>query len=732
MTNLERKFEFASSDNDRKSSEDSGWKVLTVEDDAAYQASLVFALRSMKVQRKMISLLTARSTTEATRIISRNPDIAVILLDVVMEHDESGLTLVKTIRELFDNSDVRIILLTGQPGMAPQKDVMSRYDIDDYWCKSELTNDHLLTIITSNIRTWNYLTEIRKSTTGLQQVISASRQLNGTRDVNEYLQTILTQVGNIFNIDSSLICAIDEGSQNIRNASVMVVTGKFENIKNKNLGQIEHDLLLKACKQVLNSKHHIFIPGYSILYIRYNVELAEYIVILKNEKPLSKLDIHLLQIFFENVSVGLDNISLYGQLLRVAYEDSLLKMPNRSWLAKEIARLNVNQPYQAELFVVDVDDFAEISMTFGNVFCDQLMKCVSEKLLSNVPGSASIARVGISAIGVLVDSVSHVDGAFFDKLFSSPLTIAGTEHAVSITVSKINMVETKGYFSSEQIIRRAESLVGLSRLKGVHYIENNADLEKQVVYRHSMLDELRKAFLQKQFFILLQPKVGLADGRLVGFESLVRWRKTDGSVVAPGDFIPLAEASGLIGKLDNQVLRLTCEAVKYLNANDIYVPVSFNACSSELMNSSYLTNLTQIIREYDVDPKYLELEVTESQAAPEYQRISSSLEEIMALGMDVSIDDFGTGYSSLAHITDLKATTLKIDRTFVTRLNTSREHNYVIDMILELGNQLGFKVIAEGIETEEQRQQLLQKGCQYGQGYLFAKPLTLDDAILFS
>lgn len=723
-------FDFKPEDETSAAQVQKQWKILSVEDDAGYQASLIFALESLEVLGRGAELLCARSAFDAAQIIAQNPDISVILLDVVMEDDEAGLRLVGTIREVIGNSEVRIILLTGQPGMAPRDDVMHRYDIDDYWCKSELTNDHLLTIITSNIRTWDHLTQLTRARQGLQMVIDASHAISSKRDIASFTHTVLLEIGHILGIEKGgILCTLLQAQCEADDATILAATEEFTNLVGHTVKSIESSELRQAFHQAATRREHCFLDGYSLFYFNSTeIDKREYLILIETRRPLLSTEVNLLQVFSENISTGFTNVALYNRLTELAYSDPLLCIPNRNWLMRELDNMSQTDRQQAELVVLEIDDFTDIGIAFGEPFCNELLYCLYRQLVSALSPDIVIARIDHDAFALLTSSAQSLDQAFFAQFLSQPLIIADAEHRIAATVTVVAL-RLQPNRKPEQILRLAESTVETAHKQKLGYLAYNPGFEEDIASRYALLSELRSALSREQFYVELQPKVRLSDKKLLGFEALARWTLPDGQQIPPSQFIPLAETSGLIGKLDQLVLLQTCRALHELKAAGIEVPIAFNVSSSDLTEPKFFNRMLKLIEDAGISPNQLELEITETQAVKDYSRISPSLRKLIALGMGVSIDDFGIGYSSLSHITDLAATTLKIDKSFVDRLGHSRADEQVVDMILRLGECFEFTIIAEGIETEQQRTALMNRGCQMGQGFLFARPMPLPQAI---
>ena len=279
-------------------------KILSVEDNLDYQEALVNSLSTLNVDGKTIEVLTANSAAKAASLIAMHSDISVILLDVVMETDEAGLRLINTIREGLGNDLVRIILLTGQPGMAPVNSIMSDYDIDDYWCKSDLTHDHLQTIILSNLRTWDHLKAMREARQGLQLLVESSQRLSKKRDMFAYTQSVLDEITQLLQFDQGgIVCSSRINIDNAHKALVVAASGEYVSYLNQYLESVIDDpVLMDAVNNASQSRSHVFLDGYSVLYFS-NEELGEdeYITVVKLCRQLAVNEVNLLQVMCENI-----------------------------------------------------------------------------------------------------------------------------------------------------------------------------------------------------------------------------------------------------------------------------------------------------------------------------------------------------------------------------------------------------------------------------------------------
>jgi len=313
------------------------------------------------------------------------------------------------------------------------------------------------------------------------------------------------------------------------------------------------------------------------------------------------------------------------------------------------------------------------------------------------------------------------------RVFAAPFSIDRVEHPLSTTIGVVHLGDVQGDGSDG--IQNAYIALKRAKSSGMgqsaYYSETIANETRA---RSRMLSDLQRALLSgDQLFTVFQPQYCLVSGRLIGFETLVRWRLADGSFVPPSDFIPIAEHSSLIVNLGEWVLRNALEAIDHLHrSGHVGLTVAVNVSTVQLRQPNFLAVLDQSLTDSGVDPRNLELEITESAAALGLDQVAGLVKSIRARGIAVAIDDFGTGFSSLSYLDRLAVDRLKIDRAFVRTLDDGSSGR-VTEMIVPLGRHLGMKVLAEGVETRAQLERLRALGCDEIQGYLIAKPMPLPE-----
>ncbi|MFC7003821.1 EAL domain-containing protein [Bowmanella sp. JS7-9] len=706
------------------------WTILSVEDNPAYQQSLNFALSDLRYRGKKLQVLNANSRTSAATMISQHPEICIILLDVVMEEDDSGLRLVNTIREVLGNKMVRIVLLTGQPGMAPRQNIMEDYDIDDYWVKSKLNKENLQTIVYSNIRTWLHLRMLDEAQRGLQLIIEASQQLDQCRELPVFSDHVLATLGGLIGAaEGGIICARQSEQDEYTTGKILAASGKFSKLKKQQLDAIEPELHAQF-EQLWQAKQHIFEDNRSLLYFPSTEFTGEaYLCMVCSEKPLTDQQIYMLQIFSENVQSNFKNIALFNRLSELAYMDPLLGVFNRNRLQRELNVLSSRHWYASELIVCSLEDFPSLYLTFGRDFINRCVSAVYTMLSDNLPGLMISARIGQDRLALLTNNTISIE--LPEQLSFQAVPVDGIDHRLPLRFGVVRL-SSVSINNGEAAIHAAEHALELARKLNQTTYYFDSEVEQHAAQRVTQLTKLRQAIANRDFHIALQPKIEFATNKLAGFEALARWTDSEGKMNPPDQFIGLAEQAGIIELLDIQIVELAFAAIIRLQQEGINVPVAINVSIRDLASKHYVEQLKQFPQKFDVSPTFIELEITETEAMKHYDQFIKVLSELKNLGYRVAIDDFGTGYSSLAHITELPAEVLKIDGSFVRNIGKTNSANHVIEMIMRLGNRFNFEVVAEGVETEEQKQLLREMGCHIGQGYLFARPMPLDDVIKWS
>ncbi|MES2739771.1 MAG: EAL domain-containing protein [Pseudomonadota bacterium] len=702
------------------------WRVMIVDDDEDVHSTTTFALGNLEMQQRALEFVHAYSAAQARELLKTEPDIAVILLDVVMEQDDAGLHLVRYIRETLKMSDARIILRTGQPGYAPEIDAIRDFDINDYKTKSELTRIKLFTTVTAAIRSYEQIRTINSSRRGLNQIVRASTELMALHGVQNFAAGVLTQIADLMGVRANgVLCVQDNPDASGRALLVMASAGSYSRPRSGPLQGPADAHVLAAVEHTLEQRRNIY--GADFLTLHFAGKAGrDFVAYMQMPRAPDEIDERLLEVFCGNVAVGLDNVELVSHLHNAAFYDLLSKLPNRTRLV-EILDATLAGPARddATLSLVDLDHFAETNDALGHQFGDLLLVAVAERLQTRLGQQLTVARLGGDIFCVLGDA-GQVNPTAILALFQAPFCIDGQDVQLSATLGLVRLGEHDG--SGADALKDAD--IALKRAKtqqraGHFYFSRSMGIE--IRERVRMMYALRAAFGQNQLFVVYQPQIDLRTRRPVGAEALLRWQTMDGKFISPDRFIPIAEYSGLIVDLGEWVLRTACrELVRLRELGHYDFMMSVNVSQVQFRHPHFLDVLKKALHDTGAPAEFVELEITESMAMEEPDQLIKMLGEVKQTGVSIAIDDFGTGFSSLSYLQRLQIDRLKIDRAFVTEITGSSRGSSIAEMVIQLGRNLGLAVIAEGVEDERQAQILQGLGCPLAQGFLFARPMTSE------
>jgi diguanylate cyclase (GGDEF)-like protein len=705
------------------------WRVMIVDDDADVHSTTTFALGSLEVHGRPLAFLHAYSAAEARDLLEREDDIAVVLLDVVMEEADAGLHLVRHIRKNLGLHDLRIILRTGQPGYAPEVDAIRGYDINDYRTKSELTRTKLYTSVASAIRAYEQIRALEASRRGLAEVVRANTELMALRSIEAMAQGILREAARLIGEPvSGLMCSC-AGGLDAEGWEVLAATENCTAPVSNGMLMAGGDGASAAIRHCLEQQRHFFGERHLTLYFggKAHCDFSAWIALAR---PLDPLRRGLLELFASNIAVGVDNLALLTDLQRAAFNDPLTGLPNRTRLVELIdARLAQGELRRDEvLCLADLDHFAEINDALGHQFGDALLLAVARRLRAELHPELQLARIGSDIFCVLGDA-GQVDPEAIRALFAAPFSIEGQDLQVSSTLGLVRLLEHDG--SGADALKDADIALkrAKSRQRGGHFYFSRG-MGVEIRERVRLMHALRSGFARGELFLAYQPQVELAAHRPFGAEALLRWRTEDGRLVPPDRFIPIAEYSGLIIEIGEWVLRQACaELMRLRAAGYLDFTMSVNVSQVQFRHPGFLDMLRKALADTGAPPERVELEITESMAMEEPDLLIERLTAIKRTGVSIAIDDFGTGFSSLSYLQRLQVDRLKIDRAFVTEITGSARGSSIAEMVIELGRNLGLSIIAEGVEDERQAQILQALGCPLAQGFMFSRPLAPDQLL---
>ena len=417
------------------------------------------------------------------------------------------------------------------------------------------------------------------------------------------------------------------------------------------------------------------------------------------------------------------------QLMYMATHDSLTGLPNRTLLQDRLEHA-ISSAQRNHLMVgvllVDVDRFKLINDSLGHEIGDQLIRALAERLQQSVRPMDTLCHLSADEFVVLCEDLPAPQEAarLAKRLISGvhqPFIVDGNQLNISVSIG-MSLSPADGD-NAHMLLRNADTAMHNAKAAGGSgYRFFVPDMNDAAVERLSMERRLTTALESQQFRLHYQPKVDLKTGALCGVEALIRWPKPGGGYITPDQFIPIAEETGLVMGIGEWVLREALSQIcAWRERGFVPVPVAVNLSGKHLVAGGMDELILRMLREFDVPPRLLEIELTESSIMEHMAKAMATLNRLRDAGVGIALDDFGTGYSSLSWLRQLPLTTLKIDRSFVMDIPHKSEANAIAAIILETGRQLGLTVVAEGIEDEDQREFLKMHQCDYGQGWLFSK-----------
>lgn len=422
------------------------------------------------------------------------------------------------------------------------------------------------------------------------------------------------------------------------------------------------------------------------------------------------------------------------QLQRMIYQDPLTTLPNRTFFNERLKQMIASSAHGAlaGVMMVDLDQFKRVNDTMGHAAGDELLNAAAGRLSACIRSNDIVARFSGDEFAILLPGVPDLQTleeiarriiASFDKRF----VLNGTEIYVTCSVG----IALYPIDSAEPVdlLKYVDSAMYCAKRAGRRRFSfYSKELTETARKRFTIERELRRATERGEFELHYQPKISIRQNEVTGSEALLRWRRSDGTLVAPNEFISVAEETGLIVEIGKWVLHEACSTAVAWNTGRV-VPhkVAINLSVRQFQSSDLVSVVTGILEKTGCRPAWLEFEITESLLLDSNDAILAAISTFRSMGISIAIDDFGTGYSSLSYLTRFPVDTLKIDKSFVQKATTARHHAELVKAIISIGQCLGMQTVAEGVETEEQAAFLASSGCEIAQGFLYCKPLSRLD-----
>jgi diguanylate cyclase (GGDEF)-like protein/PAS domain S-box-containing protein len=420
------------------------------------------------------------------------------------------------------------------------------------------------------------------------------------------------------------------------------------------------------------------------------------------------------------------------QMTHSARHDVVTNLPNRLLLNDRISQsiaLARRQNRPVAVIFLDLDHFKYVNDSLGHAMGDNLLRCVSKRFLASVRSSDTVSRLGGDEFVILLSEIAYPEDAATSakKLLLSlaaPCSIGGQDLHIDGSIG-ISVYPADGE-DAETLIQNADTAMYHAKEQGRNNFQFfKAEMNLKAVERQSLEGNLRRALERKEFLLHYQPKVKLTTGEITGVEALIRWQQPDRGLVPPSQFVPIAEDCGLILQIGRWAMREACrQARAWQDAGLPRLPIAVNVSAVEFRDKGFVERVRTILSETGLAARYLELELTEGVLMEDAESSAALLQELKTMGVNLAVDDFGTGYSSLSYLRQFPIDVLKIDQSFVNQITSGLDDSPIVRAIISMGKSLKLLVVAEGIETREQRAYLQTERCAEGQGYLFSRPLA--------
>jgi diguanylate cyclase (GGDEF)-like protein len=425
-------------------------------------------------------------------------------------------------------------------------------------------------------------------------------------------------------------------------------------------------------------------------------------------------------------------------IMKLAYTDHLTELPNRIAFIEMLD--NIMATLRSEEIIcimdIDLDNFKNINDTLGHSYGDELLIDVTHRLRQVLDDNDYLARIGGDEFVILTQNLK--DTALYEEkikkvrnVFSFPFELSSKEYFITVSIGAA--FAPKDGKTAQNLIKNVNSAMYVAKANGKNtYAYFEYTFNKKLTDKIELQSELRKAIEKQEFVLYYQAQMDLASKKVQGFEALIRWNHPHRGLLSPNEFIYLAEESGLIVPIGKWALKTACMQLKEwadMGYNDISMAVNLSA--RQFKDKDLVHTVYEVIEDTGIDPKKLELEITETVALEDLDYTISTIKELKAIGVKFSLDDFGTGYSSMSYLKRLPVSNLKIDKSFLDTVMDDISDQKIIQAIISLARNLDLNIIAEGVERSDQEQFLQDSNCNMAQGFLYSKPVPKERAVEF-
>ncbi len=724
------------------------WRVLIVDDAQEVHEATAFALRGFTFEGRGVELLHARSADAAKDLLRRYEDIAVAIVDVVMETERAGIQLIDWMRNELGNHLTRIILRTGQPGYAPESDVIVQHEIDGYKEKSEMTRTRLVTMLVTSLRGYRQLRALEHHEAGLRQLVDGLADLLDTPDVATLTRTMIEQLAALFRAPATgVVCACERAPAGTGGCAELAVSdlhllaarGDYAVANAACACEVDPTDLTAALRACLDACEPVVAHGHACLFLHTAGGLCGVAAVRLPDDAVEPAEAHeLLRLFAINAAVRYQNARLFEHVHTLAYTDTSTGLPNFAAFTETFAAYcDAHPDANAMVVLFDVQRYRVIEHGVGPEHALKALQAAGERLRTGLPDAPVVAHrrgdeFAVMLVGDQVARPEEIAGRI-DRLFETPLRVGDVVFTLR---PRLAMATREGPADDAPTLARRAG-VALDELR-----RSGTGAGRYLVYRHDMseaaYERLRIATLLSSedtadlCHVYCQPILDTHSERVVAGEALLRFIQHDGTMISTASAIAAAEASGLILDLGHWALRQSLHQHRRLLDAGLKVRINVNLSPAQIQSNQITRIFDDAFAETGFDPNYLNIEVTEGIFMEGDAGTIAFLEWLRDKGARIHIDDFGTGYSSLSYLRKLPVDGLKIDRSFVMDMVDNPDCSAVIGSIVGVGNALGLELTAEGVETRNQRDALEKLGVEKLQGFLYAKALPHEGFLAYA
>lgn len=731
-------------------------KVLLIEDDP-YDFLLLKEMLATAINQFEITHLTC--LREALASLTSKADFDVVLLDLSLP-DQKGLETVARVHRAAP--DLPILVLTGTDDRALAREALQR-GAQDYLVKGQINRNEFERAVRYGIERQQMMVEAAQQIERERLVADIAQHIRQSLSLDHILKTTVEDVHRFLQVDRVFIYRLHS------NWSGTAIAESVADPWDSLLGQTNQDHCfgdnyaplyqqgrIQAVADIfaedLSQCHIDFLTQFQIranlvVPIVQGECLWGLLVANQCDKPRAwqPVEIELLQRLSTQVAIAIQQSELYQQtqaelaerqraeeqLKHNAFHDKLTDLPNRALyldrLEKAIQRSKRQTKPNFAVFFLDLNRFNLVNDSLGHTLGDSLLIAIARRLQTCLRPGDTIARLGGDEFAFLLEDIENAGQAtdIAERIHASlshPFKLDGqkifTSASIGITLG------SSVFEQPEDLLRDADTAMHRAKDKKARYAIFDPTMHDQTVSRLQLETDLRRALENQEFQLHYQPIICLKTGEISGFEALIRWQHPERGWVMPDQFIPISEETGLIIPIGAWVLQEACQQIRRWQAITAQpLTVSVNLSPKQFSQPDLAAEIAQILKISGLEAQRLKLEITESLIIDNADAATRLLLQLQALGLQVHLDDFGTGYSSLNHLHRFPISTLKIDRSFISNLELGSKNIEIVRTIVLLAHGLGMQVTAEGIETAAQLAQLKDLGCDYGQGYLFSKPV---------